>query len=158
MQQPDDAKAHYNRGIELHRQRRLAEAIAEFRSAIRFNPKFAEAHKDLGNALQAALSPDDLAIRQRNLEFLHPRVRHLRDPQVEGGEVLQWREEHQPRVRHLRVAQAECSEVLQCGQFLQPRVRHPRLAQAERDEVLECGQFLQSRVCDLRAVQVERGG
>ncbi len=89
MQQPDDAKAHYNRGIELHRQRRLAEAIAEFRSAIRFNPKFAEAHKDLGNALQAALSLDDLALWQCLLEFLYSFVCCLRVSQVDRGEVFE---------------------------------------------------------------------
>ncbi len=53
VQQPDDAKAHYIRGIELHRRGKLAEAIAEYRTAIRLNPDDAAAHNNFGLALQS---------------------------------------------------------------------------------------------------------
>ena len=41
----------YNRGVELRRQGKLDEAIAEYRAAIKLRPSFAEAHNNLGEAL-----------------------------------------------------------------------------------------------------------
>ena len=46
-----DAVAHYNRGVDLQEQGKLEEAVAEYRTAIRLNPGYAEAHVNLGHAL-----------------------------------------------------------------------------------------------------------
>ena len=43
--------AHYNRGVKLHRQGMLEEAVAEYGAAIRLKPDDAEAHKSLAWAL-----------------------------------------------------------------------------------------------------------
>src|SRR5206468_1948001 len=78
-------------------------------------------------ALLASL--DDLALRQRLLEFLHARVGHLRAVETQSGEVLECHQFLQARVRHLGVVQVECGEGLELGQFLYPRVRDPVVTQ-----------------------------
>jgi serine/threonine-protein kinase len=50
---PDDAWAHYNLGLALVGQGKVAEAIVAFRAAIRLKPDLAQAHYNLGNALFA---------------------------------------------------------------------------------------------------------
>ncbi len=45
---PQDAAAHFNRGVALANQGKLDEAIAAYREAIRLNPDIAEAHVNLG--------------------------------------------------------------------------------------------------------------
>ena len=47
---PDYAEAHAGLGLALFNQGKLAEAIAEYRTAIRMKPDFAEAHVALGLA------------------------------------------------------------------------------------------------------------
>src|SRR5271156_2834950 len=47
----DDATTHYNLGVALQEQGKLAEAIIAYREAIRLVPNFAVAHNGLGNAL-----------------------------------------------------------------------------------------------------------
>jgi tetratricopeptide (TPR) repeat protein len=47
-----DADIHYYRGIALAAQKKLGQAVAEFATALRLRPDFAEAHNDLGNALR----------------------------------------------------------------------------------------------------------
>ena len=46
------AVSHYNRGSELQDHGKLAEAIAEYREAIRLQPNHEKAHNNLGLALQ----------------------------------------------------------------------------------------------------------
>ena len=45
--------AHNNLGVALRDQGKLEEAVAEFRTAIRLNPDYAEAHYNLGFALHS---------------------------------------------------------------------------------------------------------
>ena len=47
-----DADVHYYRGIALAAQKKLEQAVAEFATALRLRPDFAEAHNDFGNALR----------------------------------------------------------------------------------------------------------
>jgi tetratricopeptide (TPR) repeat protein len=60
------AEAHNNLGNALQGQRKLTEAIAEFRAAIRLKPDFAEAHYHVGDALgkQGKLSEAIVAFRE----------------------------------------------------------------------------------------------
>jgi Flp pilus assembly protein TadD len=50
-EQPDNPWLHFRRGNALHERRHFREAEAAFREAVRLNPDFAEAHANLGNAL-----------------------------------------------------------------------------------------------------------
>src|SRR5262245_49149649 len=72
-------------------------------------------------------SPFDLQSRQRCLEFLDPRVRHLETTEFQPLQALDFL------------------------QFLQPRVRDPGAAEEELPQVLEFLQLLQACVCDLRS-------
>ena len=68
---PESAPGHYNLGLALVSQRKLAEASAEFQEALRLSPEYAEAHNNLGAILHAAGKLDDaerhyrLAVRFR---------------------------------------------------------------------------------------------
>jgi serine/threonine-protein kinase len=50
---PRSATVHYNLGIALYNQRKLPEAVAEYKEALRLRPDDARAHNNLGLALQA---------------------------------------------------------------------------------------------------------
>jgi tetratricopeptide (TPR) repeat protein len=56
---PDDAAAHYNRGSELRRLKRFAEALAAFDGAIALKPDYAEAHNSRGIVLASLTRLDD---------------------------------------------------------------------------------------------------
>jgi tetratricopeptide (TPR) repeat protein len=56
---PDDAQALYDRGSELRRQRRFAEALAAFDGAIALKPDYAEAHNSRGIVLAGLTRLDD---------------------------------------------------------------------------------------------------
>ncbi|MGO9468012.1 MAG: tetratricopeptide repeat protein [Isosphaeraceae bacterium] len=47
------ANDHYNLGVDLQEQGKMSEAVAEYGTAIRLKPDFAEAHTNLGIALKA---------------------------------------------------------------------------------------------------------
>lgn len=49
---PDNARAHYNLGVEFGRERRQAEAIASYREALRLAPQYDDALNNLGNLLK----------------------------------------------------------------------------------------------------------
>ncbi len=51
---PDNERAHNNLGYELSRQPgRLSEAVTQYEAAVRLKPGYAEAHSNLGNALDS---------------------------------------------------------------------------------------------------------
>ena len=113
QEQPADAVAHYNLGVDLQAQGKLEEAVAEYRTAIRLKPDDADAHGNLGNALQAQgkleeavaefrtairLKPDDalahynlgLALKaQGKLEEAAAEYRKARDNAQPGSKLAQ---------------------------------------------------------------------
>jgi len=76
-QQPADAEALFNRGIDLHRQGKLDEAIAAYLEAIRIRPDVADAHNTLGTALSD----------QGKLEEAVAEFRKARDNAQRGSEL-----------------------------------------------------------------------
>src|SRR5437867_3977482 len=48
---PDGAKPHFDYGSALQKEGKLEEAIEQYKTAIQFNPKYAEAHMNLGATL-----------------------------------------------------------------------------------------------------------
>ncbi len=67
---PDDAKAHYNLGHALRKQKKLDEAAAAYRQAIKAQPDYAKAHNNLGNALRKQKEFDEaVAAYRRAIQF-----------------------------------------------------------------------------------------
>jgi Tfp pilus assembly protein PilF len=69
---PDDAKAHYNLGHALRKQKRLDEAVAALRQAIKLRPDYAKAHNNLGNALRKQKALDEAVAAYRQAIALQP--------------------------------------------------------------------------------------
>ena len=67
-----DATDHYNLGLARANQRKLDEAIGEFRAASRIKPDFADAHCGLGFALQAQGKLDEAITEYRTAIRLKP--------------------------------------------------------------------------------------
>ena len=57
----DDAAAHYNMGLQLKRQGKTAEAIAEIKQAIQLRPKYAAAWVTLGTLYRTEGDLDNAA-------------------------------------------------------------------------------------------------
>jgi tetratricopeptide (TPR) repeat protein len=69
---PDDAKAHYNLGHALRKQKRLDEAVAALRQAVKLRPDYAKAHNNLGNALRKQKAFDEAMAAYRQAIALQP--------------------------------------------------------------------------------------
>ena len=65
VQPPPKRSLLLERGIELHRQGKLADAIAEFRHVIQIKPDWADAHYNLGVALEEQEKPDEAVAEYR---------------------------------------------------------------------------------------------
>ena len=77
----NDARKHYNLGVDYQAQGKFDEAIAEYKTAIRIKPDFAEAHNNLGlayfhqNKLNEAIAEFKTAISiNPNLAEAHARL------------------------------------------------------------------------------------
>ncbi len=70
--QPADAIAHLDRGVDLHEQGKVDEAIAEYRTAIGLKPDDAEAHYNLGEALTMQGKLDEAIAEYRAAIRLKP--------------------------------------------------------------------------------------
>jgi Flp pilus assembly protein TadD len=72
---PTDARAHYDYGLGLATAERFREDAAEFETAVRLEPAFAEAHASLGDMLAIQNKPSQANKRalslQPNLESAH---------------------------------------------------------------------------------------
>ncbi|MGO9465163.1 MAG: tetratricopeptide repeat protein [Isosphaeraceae bacterium] len=67
-----DAIAHYNLGNALQARGKLEEAVAEYRTAIRLKPDYAEAHVNLGNVLDEQAKPEEAIPEYRTAIRLKP--------------------------------------------------------------------------------------
>jgi|SRR5271157_562034 len=74
-----DAGAHYDRGLALHNQGKLAEAIDEYRAALCIIPGSAETHYNLGVALRS----------QGDIDAAIAEFRKPRDNAQRGSELAQ---------------------------------------------------------------------
>jgi protein O-mannosyl-transferase len=84
---PDLPEAHYGLGVTLQRTKRLAEAAAEYRAAIRLSPlPIAEAHGNLCQVLRELDRLDEALAACAQAVLLRPGVPQLR---YENGNVLQ---------------------------------------------------------------------
>jgi len=72
--EPDSPLTHFNLGFALSRMPgRLDDAIAEYSAAVRIAPDFADAYRNLGNALMKAGRTADAAAAHRELQRLQAR-------------------------------------------------------------------------------------
>ena len=68
----DQSVRHYNKGVALYAEGHLADAIAEYRTAIHLDPANAEAHANLGLALRAGGQGAEVARELRTALKLDP--------------------------------------------------------------------------------------
>jgi serine/threonine protein kinase len=69
---PNDAKAYYNLGYALRKQKKLDEAVDALRQAIKIEPDFAKAHNNLGNALRKQRKLDEAEAAYRQAIAIEP--------------------------------------------------------------------------------------
>ena len=66
---PNSPPTHYNLGIALSMQRKVDEAIAEFREAVRLDDNYADAHNNLGAMLHVSGRLDEKAVLISRMAF-----------------------------------------------------------------------------------------
>jgi len=71
-QQPADAEALLNRGVDLEAQGKLEEAAAAYREAMRIEPELSEAHYNVGSVLQAQGKLEEAAAEYRTAIRIKP--------------------------------------------------------------------------------------
>jgi len=79
MNTPNDAEAHYNRGVSLQNSKRFYEAEKEFREAIRINPDYLGAINDLGVSLANLNRYEEAEKEWRKALSINPSASQPRD-------------------------------------------------------------------------------